>query len=212
MAVKIRLQRHGRKSKPFYHIVVADARAPRDGRFIERLGSYNPNTNPATIDLDVEKALQWLFNGAEPTDTANAILRYKGVLAKKHLQVGVRKGSITQETADARFADLQATQASKVENKKDSLVKTTQTTKANRLKEESLINAKRAESIIKKNTPPVVEVPAVEAPEPTIVEEAVVLEQTLTAEVASVAATPAEETPSAAEAPAQTDSQEPAAS
>lgn len=103
MSVKIRLQRRGRKKAPFYHIVVADARAPRDGRFIEKLGTYNPMTKPASIDLDRDKALDWLMKGAQPTDTAKAILRYKGVLHKKHLLRGVKKGAFTQEQAEEMF-------------------------------------------------------------------------------------------------------------
>ncbi len=105
MAVKIRLARRGRKKKPYYHIVVADVRAPRDGRFIEKLGIYNPMTKPATIELDRELALQWLMNGAQPTDTARAILRYKGVLYKKHLLRGVKKGALSQEQADSMFEE-----------------------------------------------------------------------------------------------------------
>ncbi len=103
MAVKIRLQRRGRKKKPFYHIVVADSRAPRDGRFIEKIGLYNPMTNPATVELDGDKALDWLIKGAQPTDTARSILRYKGVLYKKHLLKGVNKGAFSQEEADKMF-------------------------------------------------------------------------------------------------------------
>ena len=103
MAVKIRLQRKGRKKRPFYHIVVADARAPRDGRFIEKLGTYNPMTSPATIDLDRDAAFAWLMKGAQPTDTARAILRFKGVLYKKHLDRGVQKGALSQEQADAKY-------------------------------------------------------------------------------------------------------------
>lgn len=103
MAVKIRLQRRGRRKRPFYHIVVADARAPRDGRFIEKLGTYNPMTSPATIDLDRDAAFEWLMKGAQPTDTARAILRFKGVLYKKHLDRGVKKGALTQEQADAKY-------------------------------------------------------------------------------------------------------------
>jgi small subunit ribosomal protein S16 len=105
MAVKIRLQRKGRKKAPFYHIVVADARAPRDGRFIEKLGTYNPMTKPATIDLDREKAFDWLSKGAQPTDTARAILRFKGVLYRTHLERGVKKGALTQEQADAKYQE-----------------------------------------------------------------------------------------------------------
>jgi small subunit ribosomal protein S16 len=104
MAVKLRLQRKGRRKAPFYHIVVADSRAPRDGRFIEKIGTYNPLTVPATIELNQDSAFKWLMTGAEPTDTVNAILRFKGVLLRKHLQLGVNKGAITQEQADAKLA------------------------------------------------------------------------------------------------------------
>jgi small subunit ribosomal protein S16 len=103
MPVKIRLQRRGRKKQPFYHIVVADSRAPRDGRFIEKLGTYNPMTKPATIEIDRDRAFEWLMSGAQPTDTARAILRFKGVLYKKHLQRGVQKGALTQEEADTKL-------------------------------------------------------------------------------------------------------------
>ncbi|MCI5081370.1 MAG: 30S ribosomal protein S16 [Saprospiraceae bacterium] len=105
MPVKIRLQRKGRKQRPFYHIVVADGRAPRDGRFIEKLGTYNPMTKPATIDLDREKAFDWVMKGAQPTDTARAILRFKGVYFKKHLMRGVTKGALTQEEADKKYQE-----------------------------------------------------------------------------------------------------------
>jgi small subunit ribosomal protein S16 len=104
MSVKIRLQRHGRKQAPYYHIVVADARAPRDGKFIELIGSYKPQTVPATIELNNEKAIKWLENGAQPTDTVRAILSYKGVLLQRHLNAGIRKGALTQEQADAKLA------------------------------------------------------------------------------------------------------------
>ncbi len=103
MAVKIRLQRKGRTKAPFYHIVVADSRSPRDGRFIEKIGTYNPLTRPATIDIDRDKAFTWLMNGAQPTDTARAILRFKGVFYRKHLALGVAKGALTQEDADKRY-------------------------------------------------------------------------------------------------------------
>jgi len=103
MAVKLRLQRKGRKASPFYHIVVADARSPRDGRFIEKIGTYNPLTVPATIELNRDAAYDWLMKGAQPTDTVRSILRFKGVLLKKHLEEGVKKGALTQEQADARL-------------------------------------------------------------------------------------------------------------
>jgi small subunit ribosomal protein S16 len=114
MAVKIRLQRKGRKQRPFYHIVVADSRSPRDGRFIEKLGTYNPMTSPATIDIDREKAYEWIANGAQPTDTVRAILRFKGVLLKKHLQRGVAKGAFSQEEADARWQQWVDAKESKI--------------------------------------------------------------------------------------------------
>ena len=103
MPARIRLQRHGKKNQPFYHIVVADGRAPRDGRFIEKIGTYNPMTNPAQIALDIDRAVTWLKNGAQPSDTARKILSYKGVLLKRHLQIGVEKGAISQEQADVKF-------------------------------------------------------------------------------------------------------------
>ena len=115
MAVKIRLSRQGRKKQPFYNIVVADARAPRDGKFIERIGSYNPMTSPATINLDIEKAYDWLTKGAQPTHTARAIMRFKGVMYKKHLQRGVNKGALTQEKADQLLAEWIEAKEAKVE-------------------------------------------------------------------------------------------------
>lgn len=115
MPVKIRLQRRGRKQRPFYHIVVADVRAPRDGRFIEKIGTYNPMTKPATIDLDRDRAFDWLMKGAQPTDTARAILRFKGVMYKKHLYRGVKKGALTQEQADEMFQKWVAAKDEKVE-------------------------------------------------------------------------------------------------
>ncbi len=118
MSVRIRLQRHGKKGQPFYHIVIADARAARDGKFIEKLGTYNPMTNPATIELNIDSACKWLKNGAQPSETVRNILSYKGVLLKRHLQIGVEKGAITQETADKKFAAWQEEKAKKIEAKK----------------------------------------------------------------------------------------------
>lgn len=119
MAVKIRLQRHGRKQNPYYKIVVADARSPRDGRFIERLGFYNPMTVPATIEIDREKALEWIQKGAQPSDTVRAILRFKGVLFRKHLLRGVAKGAMTQEEADAKWAAFIQEKDSRVEARRN---------------------------------------------------------------------------------------------
>src|SRR6476661_6025472 len=124
MATKIRLQRFGKKGKPFYHVVVADSRAPRDGRFIERIGSYNPNTNPATIDINFEKALDWVTKGAQPTDTCRAILSYKGVLYKKHLAGGVKKGAITAEQAEEKFNQWLQGKEQQIEGKKSTLTQT----------------------------------------------------------------------------------------
>ncbi|MFI3332142.1 MAG: 30S ribosomal protein S16 [Rikenellaceae bacterium] len=121
MAVKIRLARHGKKGYAFYHIVAADARAPRDGRFIEKLGTYNPNTNPATIDLNFDAALSWLNKGAQPTDTARAILSYKGVLYMKHLQGGVKKGAFTESDAEAKFNQWLDAKTGKISDKTSKL-------------------------------------------------------------------------------------------
>lgn len=115
MPVKIRLQRKGRKKRPYYHIVVADSRAKRDGAYIERLGFYNPMTKPATIELDREAAYEWLTKGAQPTDTARAILRYKGVMYKKHLMRGVKKGALTLEQAEAKYQEWIAAKEAKVD-------------------------------------------------------------------------------------------------
>ena len=150
MAVKIRLQRHGKKNFAFFHIVVADSRSPRDGRFIEQLGSYNPNTNPATIVLDGEKALKWLSVGAQPTLTARRILSYEGVLLRKHLQEGVAKGALTQAQADEKFAAWKAGQDEKIAAKKTGL-KNEAIAKANEAKAaEAKDNEARAEAIAKK--------------------------------------------------------------
>jgi len=140
MPVKIRLSRHGRKRYAYYHIVVADSRAPRDGRYIERIGSYNPNTNPATIELDNEKALQWLSNGAQPTDTARAILSYKGVMMKKHLLEGVKKGAFDEAEAEKRFQKWLEEKEAKIQAKKDQLANEKAMTAKERLEQEAKIN------------------------------------------------------------------------
>ncbi|APU67852.1 MAG: 30S ribosomal protein S16 [Christiangramia sp.] len=143
MPVKIRLQRHGKKGKPFYWIVAADSRAKRDGKFLEKLGIYNPNTNPATIELDVDGAVQWLQNGAQPTDTARAILSYKGALLKKHLAVGVRKGALTEEQAEEKFQAWLDEKEGKIGAKKESVEKAKEEQKAQALEAEKEVNAKR---------------------------------------------------------------------
>ena len=143
MSVKIRLQRHGKKQKPFYWVVAADARAKRDGKYLEKIGTYNPNTNPATIELNLDSAVKWLHNGAQPTDTAKAILSYKGALLKHHLDGGIRKGALTQEQADAKLAAWLEEKAGKVEAKKSGLSKAEADAKAKALKAEQEANAKR---------------------------------------------------------------------
>ena len=186
MATKIRLQRFGKKGKPFYHVVVADARAPRDGKFIERLGSYNPNTNPATIEINFEKALDWVNKGAQPTDTCRAILSYKGILYKKHLEGGVKKGALTEEQAEAKFAQWLEGKAIKIEGKKEILSKSKQEIKKATLLAEAKKKEEMAAAIIVKNTPS-------EEVEETVVEE------TPEVEVSEVEETAAEETPEAEE-------------
>ena len=151
MAVKIRLARKGRKKKAFYHVVVADSRAPRDGRYIEKIGSYNPITDPATIELDFEKALYWLQNGAQPTDTCKAILSYKGVLLKKHLLEGVKKGAFDLAEAEKRFAEWISQNEAKIDAKKSKLEVAEETDKKKRIEAERKINEKRAAEIAKKN-------------------------------------------------------------
>ncbi len=143
MPVKIRLQRHGKKGKPFYWIIAADVRAKRDGKYLEKLGIYNPNTNPATIELDVNGAVKWLQNGAQPTDTARAILSYKGALLKNHLAGGVRKGAITEDQAEEKFQAWLDEKEGKVSNKKESLSKEQEAAKQKALEAEKEVNAKR---------------------------------------------------------------------
>ena len=150
MPVKIRLSRHGRKRAPFYHIVVADSRAPRDGRFIERIGSYNPTTDPATIELNFDRALDWLQKGAQPTDTTRAILSYKGVMMKKHLIDGIKKGALTPEQVEEKFEAWVKEKEAKVQAKKDRLAKGEQDDTAKRMEAEAKIREARAQEIAKK--------------------------------------------------------------
>lgn len=143
MSVKIRLQRRGKKGKPFFWIIAADSRSKRDGKYLEKIGAYNPTTNPATIELDVDMAVKWLQNGAQPTDTAKAILSYKGALLKNHLAGGVRKGALTEEQAEAKFAAWLEEKENKVDAKKESLVKAKADAKAQAQEAEKETNAKR---------------------------------------------------------------------
>ena len=184
MATKIRLQRHGKKGKPFYYIVVADARSPRDGKFIERIGSYNPNTNPATIEINFDKAVNWISTGATPTDTTKAILSYKGVLYMNHLNGGIAKGALTQEQADAKFATWLEGKDGKIQAKKDGLSSNKDAVKKAALEAETKKKEAIAAAVLAKNTP------VEEIVEEEVVEEEVVAEEA----TAEVEETPAAET------------------
>ena len=150
MATKIRLQRHGRKRYAFYPIVIADSRAPRDGKFIERIGSYNPNTNPATISLNFERALYWVSVGAQPTDTVRRLLSNEGVLLKKHLLGGVKKGAFTEEEANRRFEEWKKNKEAQLNAKKEQLSNDKKQADSKRLEEEKAKNAAKAELVAKK--------------------------------------------------------------
>ena len=183
MPVKIRLQRHGKKGKPFYWVVAADARSKRDGKYLEKIGTYNPNTNPATIDLNLESAVQWLHNGAQPTDTARAILSYKGALLKHHLDGGIRKGALTQEQADAKLTSWLDEKAGKVDAKKLGLTKEQADAKSKAFKAEQAVNAKRlasaaqAEADLIAANAPVEEVEEEVVAEDTVAQEEVAQEE-----------------------------------
>ncbi|MBD5284888.1 MAG: 30S ribosomal protein S16 [Bacteroides sp.] len=150
MATKIRLQRHGRKNYAFYPIVIADSRAPRDGRFIERIGSYNPNTNPATVTLNFERALYWLNVGAQPTDTVRTILSREGVLLMKHLQGGVKKGAFNEEEAQRRFEAWKAQRQAAVDAAKTAVASKKELELKERLEAETAKNKAKAEEVAKK--------------------------------------------------------------
>ena len=180
MPTKIRLQRFGRKSKPIFKIVVADSRAKRDGKFIDHLGQYNPNTNPATIDLNFDSALDWVMKGAQPTNTALALLKYKGVMMKKHLLGGVAKGAFSEEEAEKRFEDWLDEKSNKINAKSENLSKAAEEVKKARIAAEKEISDARAQEIAKANMvtteeSPVAEeapsneeaIPEVKAEEPT---------------------------------------------
>lgn len=207
MSTRIRLQRHGRKRKPFFHIVVADSRSKRDGRFIEKLGTYNPNTNPATIVLDFDRCAEWISTGAQPSDTAKAILSYKGVLMYDHLMRGVAKGAFSEEEAKAKFAKWMEEKDAKVDSKKDDLTKAREAAEKDRLKREREVNEARVkanmpepevEEVVEAAPAPVEEAPVAEAP---AAEEAPAKEEAKAEEPAKEEA-PAKEEPKA-EAPAK---------
>jgi small subunit ribosomal protein S16 len=150
MPTKIRLQRKGKKGQPFYHIVIADGRAPRDGKFIERIGTYNPLTKPADINMDFDRALYWLQTGAQPTDTVRAILSYQGVLYKNHLAKGIKKGALSQEQADVKFSEWLQEKRAKIENKTKQVETDKKGENKKRLEAEKKVNEARAEEIAKK--------------------------------------------------------------
>ncbi len=150
MATKIRLSRHGRKNYAFYHIVVADSRAPRDGKFIEKIGTYNPNTNPATVELNFDSALSWISKGAQPTDTARAILSYKGVMMMHHLNGGVKKGALTQEQAETKFNTWLKEKESKIQAKIDALAADAQKSAKARLEAETKIKEDKEKAVAAK--------------------------------------------------------------
>jgi len=143
MPVRIRLQRHGKKGKPFYWVVAADSRAKRDGKFLEKLGTYNPNTNPATIELDVDGSVKWLQNGAQPSDTARAILSYKGVMLKHHLLTGLNKGALTEDQVEERFQAWLKEKQQKIQDKVDGLDKARQDARTKALEAERKVNEER---------------------------------------------------------------------
>jgi small subunit ribosomal protein S16 len=203
MSVKIRLARRGRRKLAIYDVVVADARAPRDGRFIEKIGSYNPNTNPASININNERALKWLLNGAQPTDTVKAMLSYRGVMLKKHLQIGVLKGAITQEVADAKFEAWLNEKDTKIAGKSDTISKAKADVRQKALDAETAKNQARKDAFKAKEDEQKALLAAAEAankpaPVQEVIEEAPVAEETPAVEEAPEA----EETPEVEEAPA----------
>jgi len=204
MPVKIRLARHGRKKFAFYHIVVADSRAPRDGRNIERIGAYNPNTNPATIELDFDKALDWVTKGAQPTDTARAILSYRGVMMKKHLMDGVRKGAFDEAEAERRFEAWLKEKETKIQAKIDKITADASTDAEKRLAAETKVNEARAAELAKRKSDLAAEAQAAAKGNEEAAEET---SEEAPAEEAKAEA-PVEETPAKEEAKAETPAEE----
>ena len=147
MPVKIRLQRHGKKGKPFYWLVAADSRAKRDGKYLEKLGTYDPNTNPADVKIDLNKSIVWLEKGAQPTNTARALLSYRGVLLKHHLNKGIKKGALTEEEAEKRFLKWLDEKEKKIENKVNKIKKSLSDKKDQALEAEKITREKRAEAV-----------------------------------------------------------------
>jgi len=197
MAVKIRLARRGRKKMAMYDIVIAESTSPRDGRFIEKIGSYNPNTDPSTVVLKSERAVYWLMVGAQPTDTARSVLSHEGIMYRKHLQVGVNKGAISQEQADEKYSTWKDEKENRKAGAADTKTQTKEQSRAARLDAEKKVNEARAEAIAKKNK---VEEPVVEAPAPVVEEAPAPVAEA--APVVEEAAAPVAEAPAAEAAPA----------
>lgn len=199
MSVKLRLLRKGRKRKPFYYIVAADARAPRDGRFIERVGSYNPNTNPATIDLDLDKSVQWLQNGAQPTDTVRAILSYKGAMYKNHLLKGAAKGAFPVEEVETKFNAWLENKSAQIDAKRTKLADAKAAAEAEIFERESKVRAEREKAILAKNSPLADEVEEATAETAEEVAEEVAVEEVAVEEAPAAEEAPVEEPTAEAE-------------
>ena len=212
MAVKIRLARKGRKKLAYYHIVVADSRSPRDGRYIELIGKYNPLTDPATIELDFDKALGWLQNGAVPTETCRAILSYKGILIKKHLLEGVKKGAFDDAEATKRFDEWMKQNEEKIESKKSGLEKSRDEELVSKLAAEKKVNEARAARLAKKQADLAAKAEAADKAEAVADKaEAVAEEQAPAAETSEAVAEEQAPTAETSEAPVAGEAQEPAA-
>jgi small subunit ribosomal protein S16 len=207
MATRLRLQRRGRKNYPFYQIIVADSRAPRDGKYIERIGSYNPNTNPATITLDFERALYWLGTGAEASDTVRNILSREGVLMKKHLMGGVTKGAFTQEEADRKYEEWASNKQNTVDTVKSAEAEKQRAEDKARLDAEKKANQARADELAKKKADAIAEIEAAKAEKAAKVEAAKAAEEAAKApvveEAPAVEEAPVEEAPAKEEAPVE---------
>jgi small subunit ribosomal protein S16 len=202
MATRIRLQRHGRKGYAYYQVVVTDSRAPRDGKYIERIGSYNPNTNPATIDLNFERALYWLQVGAQPSDTTLSILKREGVCLKKHLLEGVKKGAFDEDAAESKFQAWQADKKNVLQSVKDKDRETLKLSEKERFAAEKEVNKAKAEAVAKKKAAIAAEAAReATAAETPVAEEAPAVEEAPVVEVAPAEPPAVAETPAAEEAP-----------
>ena len=211
MPVKIRLARHGRKRSAYYYIVAADSRSPRDGKFIERIGDYNPNTNPAIINLDFDKALDWLMKGAQPTDTVRNILSYEGVMYKKHLLGGVAKNAFDEATAESKFQEWKAQKSAKIDAKVNKLATDADSDAKARFDAETKVNDDRAEEIAKRKSDLVAEAEAAEAAQKAEEETTEEVVEEVAEEAAPETEAPAVEEPKAEEATPEAKKEEPKA-